>query len=604
MAETVKTQPNIIFIIADDLGARELGCSGNTFNETPNLDRLAEHGMKFTQAYSQPVCSPARAAVLTGLIPTRTGINEFLNGKNHDHLNPDTFTTWNQVLQKEGYHTGIIGKWHLNAGYRKYPSPGVPYDFDFNEVIMSEQRYIGPGYYFYPYFHLPQITGEKEGRYLVEHMNEEAVKYIETNKDKPFALYLSHYAVHTKLEAPQDTVDYFQRKRGSEAGRNVKERNPYLAAMLKFVDDGVGAIMDKLDELGIADNTVVVFFSDNGGTSENTLNGELRGSKRQLYEGGIRVPLIIRWPGVIGENTVSDEPVTGMDFFSTFLEMAGVDPGGYKNDGLSLMPVFKGASLERDALYWCYPRNANLPAEYPEMKDPPFPEGGVIRKGDFKLLESFAYDRRELYNLKDDVSEENDLAEKYPDMVRRLSLELNEKIRETVSTTEFTTDFDDGITYRWTTAGTAEQSDGAYHMAGGHAAALAETKLFYDAVYETDIRVENGRAGLIIRAGSRIPEDGARFNGYSVTYAPETKMLSLNRHTLDGIELIREKTVESGGAAGRIKVENTGSLFSVHFNGSPVFEAEDGAYFRGIAGLYAESEKAAFERLSVRGCIK
>ena len=268
-AVDVYEQPNIVFILLDDTGARDLSCYGNTFNETPNIDNVADEGLLFSEYYSSPVCSPSRGALFTGNNPSKTMITEFLDNLNSQYLDPEEFTAFPKVLQEQGYRTGLLGKWHLCAGYENYPTNGAPTYHGFEEIMLSEQRYIGPGYYNYPYYHLPQVTGRPNDKYLVDDMNEEAVRFIDRSKedDRPFFLMFTHYATHTTLDAPKATVDKYMAKRGeTTTNKNVQERNPWLAAMLDHVDNGVGMIDAELEELGISDNTMVVIASDNGGS--------------------------------------------------------------------------------------------------------------------------------------------------------------------------------------------------------------------------------------------------------------------------------------------------------------------------------------------------
>jgi arylsulfatase A len=399
-------KPNIIFILADDLGWSEMGCYGNSFNETPNLDRLAKHGMRFTDAYSAaPVCSPYRAALMTGQYPARIGITDYLRPNDKNHLSTE-YVTIAEVLRKAGYATGIVGKWHLtgyaNHGAQEYP----PAMHGFDETIVSENRDIGAGSYFYPYHFNREIRKCLPGReYLVDRCNLEAVEFIERHKDGPFFLYLSHYAVHTKLNGKPELVAEFEKREGAGKGPNARYNNPHLAAQLKSIDEGAGMIVSKLEELRLSDNTILIFTGDNGGESRVTTNGPLRAGKSTLYEGGIRVPLIMCYPKTLPAGTVCRTPTSNIDFYPTLCQLAAVKQDSKQHiDGVSLVPLFANpeASLQRDALYWHYP-----------LEKPHFLGGrsaGAVRKGDWKLIEYFDTGQTELYNLADDISEKNNLA--------------------------------------------------------------------------------------------------------------------------------------------------------------------------------------------------
>ncbi len=413
-AEQVR-RPNIIFVLADDLGWAELGCYGNTFNETPNLDRLAAQGVRFTDAYAAaPVCSPFRAALMTGQYPARIGITDYLRPNDKKHLSR-RHTTIAEALKNAGYATGIIGKWHLtgytNHGAQEFP-PAV---HGFDETIVSENRGIGGGSYFHPYHFNRETKKRLPGReYLVDRCNLEAVEFIDRHKDEPFFLFLSHYAVHTRLDGKPELVSQFAQKPGAGKGPKASRNNPHLAAQLKSIDEGVGMIMKKLDELGLADDTVLVFASDNGGENRVTSNAPLRAGKSTLYEGGIRVPLIVRYPRFVPADTVCKTPTSNIDLYPTFCELAGVKPKLHHIDGASITLLLHNpkSRLNRDTFYWHYP-----------LAKPHFLGGrssGAIRKGNWKLIEFFDTSEKELYNLEDDIGEKNNLANENPEKVRRL----------------------------------------------------------------------------------------------------------------------------------------------------------------------------------------
>jgi len=432
LAEAIATEggkkPNVIFFLGDDLGYSELGCYGNTFNETPNLDRLARQGMRFTDAYAAaPVCSPYRAALMTGQWPARIGITDYLRPNDPKHLAPG-YTTIAEVFKSAGYATGMIGKWHL-TGYEHDGAVEVqPTDQGFDEAIVSERRGIGGGSYWYPYHFNPAIAQRLPGKeYLVDRVNLEAVDFVERHKHEPFFLYVSHYAVHTRLVGKPDLVAKYEAKPGAGKGDLARKNNPHLAAQLEVIDEGVGMVMRKLDELGLADDTLLIFTGDNGGEDRVTSNAPLRAGKSTLYEGGIREPLLVRWPGVVPSGAVCRTPTVNCDFYPTFCAILGVRPDPTQPvDGVSILPILKdpSAQIHRDTFYWHYP-----------LDKPHFLGGrsaGAIRQGDWKLIEFFDTGDVELYNLADDPGERNDLAGDKPEKAREL-LGLLEDWRRSVS---------------------------------------------------------------------------------------------------------------------------------------------------------------------------
>lgn len=439
-AQKAPTRPfNVIYILADDLGFSELGSYGNSFNETPNLDKMAAEGVRFTNCYaSAPVCSPYRAALMTGKYPARLGITDYLRPNAGQHLDTADITLA-EMFRSNGYRTGIVGKWHL-SGYVKADAPEVtpPEVHGFDEVIVSENEGIGEGTYFHPYHFnkdIPKkLSGEKE--FITDRQNDEALEFIDRNKAKPFFLYLSHYAVHTTLHGKPELVDHFRKKPGagtSASSKNnpendpykkwpadykAKTNNPHLAAQLFTIDEGVGAIMAKLKALGIDKNTIVIFTSDNGGEINVTNNAPLRGGKSMLYEGGVREPLLLWNPVLFPKGSVVSTPVANYDFYPTLAELTGARPSSQKVDGVSLAPVLKNPSapMPQRSFYWHYP-----------LDKPHFLGGrsaGSIRKGDWKLIEFFDNGHKELYNLKDDPGEQTDLAQKNKAKLAELEKEL------------------------------------------------------------------------------------------------------------------------------------------------------------------------------------
>ena len=407
---------NIIFILADDLGYSELGSYGNRFNETPNLDRLAKQSLRFTHAYAAAaICSPTRAALMTGQYPARIGITNFLDEKDKRYLSP-TYTTLNEPLQRAGYKTGIIGKWHLTGDYTAGPDKqgyGRPQLHGWNEVRSSETIYIGPGDYVYPYFFMPNEP-EREPEmterdasspeYLTDRQSGDAVDFIRRHKEGPFFLYLPFYAVHTTLaDSPER-----ERKYAAKPGAGETKNNPKLAAMLERIDKGVGRVMKTLDDLGLSDNTILIFTSDNGGETRVTTNAPLRGGKSELYEGGIREPLLIRYPRLIKAGGVTDTPIMTQDFYPTLIELANAEfDRSQKLDGISFVSLLSNPnSKRRENLYWFYP-----------LDKPHFLGGrssGALQSGDYKMIEFYDDNHAELYDLKNDPSESIDLSNKMP----------------------------------------------------------------------------------------------------------------------------------------------------------------------------------------------
>ena len=439
--------PNIIFVLADDLGWSELGCYGNKFNETPHLDALAKRGLRFTHAYaSAPVCSPYRAAFLTGQYPARVGILDYLRPDSENGLSTQHITL-PEMLQNNGYTTGMIGKWHL-SGYKYHGAKTVvrPTDHGFSWNIGSEIKGVGNGANFFPYVFRTQpvswidLPKNKLGKdeYLTDRLNHEAVGFIEKNKDKPFFLYLAHYAPHTILNGRPDLVDKDQKKH--PPGKSTRDRcylckdsghegdalnhwagdhNPHLGAMLESIDNGIGLIVKKLKQLDLEENTILIFSSDNGGETKVTSNAPLRGGKSQLYEGGIRVPLIVSWPGETPSGKTSEQPTSNVDFYPTLLTAADIDPDKKQTlDGVSMVQTWRDpdAAPKREALHWHYP-----------LEKPHFlggRSGGAIRVGDWKLIENFDDNTVELFHLASDSGEQTNLSSQRPNKRRELLAQL------------------------------------------------------------------------------------------------------------------------------------------------------------------------------------
>lgn len=416
-----RRRPNIVFILIDDLGWRDAGCLGSIYYETPAIDKLAGQGMLFTNAYAAaPNCAPSRACLLSGQYSPRHGIytvnssergqarfRKLIPTPNTTELESGIMTIA-EVLKPAGYISASIGKWHLGDDPELGP---VGQGFDIN---IGGGRAGHPGSHFSPY-RIDVIDDGPDGEYLTDRLTAEAISFIEEYREKPFFLYLTHYAVHTPIEAKEELIRKYSEKEGSGG-----QSNPVYAAMIESVDRGVGRLLDKLDELDLTDNTIVFFFSDNGGYGPVTSMAPLRGSKGMLYEGGIREPLIVRWPGRILPGTRCDVPVTGVDFYPTIIEMARAgEPVDQIMDGVSIVPLLRGEDrLEREAIFWHFP--AYLEA-YRGMEGRwRTTPAGAVRKGEWKLIEFFEDGRLELYNLRSDVGEKSNLSSALPEKTAEL----------------------------------------------------------------------------------------------------------------------------------------------------------------------------------------
>ena len=440
-SKAAERPPNVVFFLADDLGQRDLACYGSTFYETPNLDRLAREGARFTDAYAAcPVCSPTRASLLTGQWPQRTGITDYIGApltpqqwKRNTKLLPAPYSdrlaldapTLAKAMKAAGYATFFAGKWHLGPEGFWPENQG----FDINMGGIDKGGPYGGKKYFSPYGN-PRLPDGPGGEHLPDRLAAETVKFIEANKERPFFAYYSFYDVHTPLMAREDLrMKYAEKKQrlglaekwGREGERDVRlaQEHVVYAAMVEAMDLAVGKVLAKLDELGLRENTLVIFTSDNGGLSTGegcpTSNHPLRAGKGWLYEGGIREPLLVRWPAVVKAGSVVSTPVSSPDFFPTLLEAAGAKPqAGQTLDGASLVPLLKGGVLAERALFWHYPHYGN--------------QGGApsaaVRRGDWKLIEWTEDNRAELFNLAQDIGEQTNLAEKEPQRVADLRAEL------------------------------------------------------------------------------------------------------------------------------------------------------------------------------------
>ena len=480
--------PNIVFFLVDDLGWKDLGCYGSSFYETPHVDQLAQQGVRFTNAYAAcHVCSPTRASIMTGKYPARLKLTDWLSGRREFPFQqlqnaeivqqlPLSEVTIAEALKQHGYQTMHIGKWHLGE------DPYGPLQQGFNKRVPQWNKGWPKAGYHAPFKFADMV--DQPGEYLTDRLTDSAEAFIQANQDRPFFLYLSHFAVHDPIQGREDLVDQYHKKlrltakptgpdfilegnpddpqpasrqqldelakQASHQGykvlpqRTVKikqhQDNPQFAAMVSAMDESLGRIVKTLESVGVSENTIIVFFSDNGGMSAanfgnpkrvvrptqldaafSTSNLPLRGAKGWLYEGGIRVPLIVKWPGTNGTRhgkagEVCDEPVISTDFFPTLLEMAGLPAMPQQAvDGVSFAAALEGKTFERGPLFWHFPHYSNHGMQSP---------GGAIRSGHYKLLESFENGTLQLYNLQDDLGEQHDLVSKQPAIAKQLHGQL------------------------------------------------------------------------------------------------------------------------------------------------------------------------------------
>ena len=426
-----KVKPNVLFILVDDLGWKDLSCYGSTFHETPNLDKLAASAFKFTNAYSaHPVCSPTRAALMTGKNPARIGITDWIPGRGDKNQKLQTPSILNALPLEEytiaeefrdnGYKTFFAGKWHLGGtGF-------FPTDQGFDINIGGNHTGQPKGGYYSPYKN-PQLPDGPEGEYLTDRLTNETIKFMQkaNEEKKPFFAYLSYYTVHSPIQACKRHLKKFKDKaktlppapnggytREHDAFTKTQQNNPAYASMVYAMDENVGRLIKKLKEMGIYDNTIIVFTSDNGGLSTlywkgaPTCNSPLRAGKGWCYEGGIRVPLIIKPTADKNEAETIEQPAVSMDLYPTLVDLAGIKPvPGQYVDGVDLVPAMEGKKLKRDVLFW----------HYPHYHGSGWTPGSSILKGDWKLIDFYEYGEMELYNLKDDIEEKNNLINKYPE---------------------------------------------------------------------------------------------------------------------------------------------------------------------------------------------
>jgi arylsulfatase A-like enzyme len=436
---------NFVFFLVDDFGWMDIGANNpNCFYETRNIDRIARSGMNFTNGYAaNPVCSPTRFSIMTGKYPTRAGATDWFSGKRSGRFNPAPLNDWMpleevtlaEALKEHGYKTAFVGKWHLGSQEKYWPE-NQGFDVNIGGWSVGSPK----GGYFAP-FDNPRLGEYPKGSHLPKVLTDESLKILDQYKDSPFLLYLAFYSVHIPLQGREDLIAKYKAKREAlldaderefgpeeqvwpvETPREVRLRqcHPTYAAMVEAMDEQIGRVLDKLEELGVADHTVVILMADNGGLStaegSPTSNLPLRAGKGWLYEGGIREPFLIRWPGVTKSGSNCDVPVVSTDFYPTILDMAGLPLKKDQHlDGASLVPLLKGATkIDREAICWHYPHYSNQGG---------FP-GGAIRIGDWKLIERFEDGRVHLYDLQMDIGEREDLASAYPQRVELMRDKLH-----------------------------------------------------------------------------------------------------------------------------------------------------------------------------------
>lgn len=434
VAAEPERRPNIVVIMADDLGWTDLHCQGNEKLDTPSLDKFATQGMRFTSGYAAaPVCTPTRAAMMTGQSPARLAITNHAPGNGDAfHLEDSTLVEaeWNtylaleydtlaERLKRAGYATGFVGKWHLSHKPGKNEKgklePQLRPEHQGYDMNIGGCNYGGPPSYFEPY-RIPNITPHKDGDYLPDRLADECIGFMERNREKPFFLTWWNYSVHYPFQAPKELIAKYEKRKG----RGIP--NPAYAAQIEGMDRSIGKLLAAIDEMKLTDNTLVIFKSDNGAFGSDLR--PLRGDKGHLYEGGVRVPWMVRWPGVVKPGTICDTPVITMDVFPTVLAAAGVAIGKEeKIDGLDIRPLLEqSADWQRDAIFFHYPNYAFHKRNR---------LGSAIRMGDFKLIHFYDDSSHELYNLADDIGEKKNLAEAMPEKANMLKGRLLAWLEET-----------------------------------------------------------------------------------------------------------------------------------------------------------------------------
>jgi len=420
LALSAEDKPNFLFILVDDMGWKDLGSYGNKIHETPNLDKLAERGMRFTNAYAAcPICGPSRAAIMTGRYPSTSGfvdnfVSETKGGilqrtQERSHLELEAITLA-ESLKTGGYQTGFVGKWHLTNNDETH----LPTDQGFDVNIAGGWKGHPRDGYFSPY-KLAHLKDGPKGEYLTDRLTTEAIGVLDwfSKNDTPWLLYMSYYTVHAPFHSkPEKTKKYAVKK----------ARNPKYGGMMESMDENIGRLLSRLDEKGLRENTIIFFTSDNGGYKPATNNTPLRGHKGDLYEGGIRVSCIAEGPGV-AKGQVSDTPIHGTDYYATLLELAGIEKKPeVAPDSVSLVPLLKGdAKFKRGPMFWHYPVAKPLTP----LSEP----GSVVRDGDWKYLYFYSDRRSELYNLKKDIGETTNLIAAMPEKADELKTKLDSVLK-------------------------------------------------------------------------------------------------------------------------------------------------------------------------------
>ncbi len=422
-ALTASDKPNVIYINVDDLGWADVGYQGNTYYETPNIDKLSTQGMVFSNAYAAAAnCAPSRASALTGQATPRHGVytgeksdrgksstRKLIPTENTLHIRSNNATLGN-LLQSVGYITATIGKWHVSENPLKH-------GFDIN-IGGSHEGGPYQGGYRSPYEY-PNLVSKNEGEYLTDRLTDEAIGFITKYKDTPFFLYLPYFTVHAPIQGKASKVAHFKNKKGNDS-----HNNPKYAAMISSLDDNIGKLMSAVDKLKLTNNTIVIFTSDNGGVYNVSKQTPLRAGKGSYYEGGIREPLIIRWTSKVTPGKC-DTPVSHLDFFPTLAEITGTTNVGKVLDGVSITPLLNKGRIEDRALYWHFPiylQGGNKDSQDPIFRTRP---GSAIRHGDWKLIQYFENNDVELYNIKYDPSEQNNLTDSYASKTEELLQELD-----------------------------------------------------------------------------------------------------------------------------------------------------------------------------------
>ena len=432
-------RPNILFILIDDLGWMDMGYNGSTFHETPHLDQFSREAMRFDSAYTaSPMCSPTRVSIFTGKNPARTGITQYLPGWyslkfrtitpiSNQYMAEDEYTL-GMAFKDNGYNTAFMGKWHM--GPLAFGGPEV-HGFDTTAAIIEANRCS----MFFPFRGMPYFPDAKEGDYFTDKLTDTAIEYLEKQRDEdsPFFMYLAHFAMHSPIEAKQELYEKYEKKRAklppvegikdphSHKLLKARQDDPHYAGELENLDENIGRVLEALKDSGQYDNTIIVFTGDNGGRvsiwnqKHPTSNQPLRAGKTFLFEGGIKVPLIIHWPGVTKPGMHSDAPVNSADFYPTLLEMAGIQERKQRDiDGISITPLLEGKNLDRDEMYWHFPHYQGEGA-YPSS---------AIRQGPYKLIHNYHYDNDLLFNLETDPYEKHDLLEQKPDLAAAMKFRL------------------------------------------------------------------------------------------------------------------------------------------------------------------------------------